>query len=137
MTKPSPALVLPMKKIVALGAKSAIAIPVITGVAFALGQSAVAWGVALGGGIPALFFFITAWVGLGTAATSAERLGAIVLGSWLLKIIALIAVLAWLKGQDFYDKGAFFVTLMVTVIGVLTLEAMVVLKTKVPYVDPE
>lgn len=79
-------------------------------------------------------FGVTAITALKTAGISAEKLGAIVLGSWLLKIIALLGILAWMRGQDFYDRPAFFITLLIATAGLLITEARITLTAKVPYV---
>ncbi|MFM1786593.1 MAG: hypothetical protein RL228_543, partial [Actinomycetota bacterium] len=103
-------------------------------VLFLLDQKSAGWAVALGGGIPWVFFGFTAIIGLKTAGVRTEMLGAIVLGSWLVKIMILIAVLAWMRGQDFYDRPVFFVTLLIATVGLLVTEAQITLKSKVPYV---
>ena len=82
-----------------------------------------------------MFFGVTAVTALKTAGISAEKLGAIVLGSWLLKIIALLGVLAWMRGEDFYNRPIFFATLLIATAGLLITEAQITLKAKVPYVS--
>jgi hypothetical protein len=106
-------------------------------VAWLAADQSAAWGVVLGGGIPWVFFGITAVTALQTAGTAPEKLGAIILASWLLKIVGLIAALAWMRGQDFYSRPVFFVTLLVASAGLLVFEALVSARTKVPYVDPQ
>ncbi|MEN9693442.1 MAG: hypothetical protein RLZZ330_1086 [Actinomycetota bacterium] len=128
------ALIVPMKKILRVGAMAFLLVPVITAVLFSLGQNAAGWGVLLGGGIPWVFFGVTAITALRTANVNPNQLGAIVLGSWLLKIIALLGVLAWMRGQDFYSRSVFFITLLIATIGLLVTEAQISLKAKVPYV---
>ena len=125
-----------MQRILTIGSRAFLLVPVLAGLAYAFVGIKAAWGVALGGGIPWIFFGITTLTALKTAGVSAEKLGAIVLGSWLLKIIALLVALAWLRGQDFYDRPIFFATFLIATIGLLVTEALISLKTKVPYVDP-
>ena len=129
------ALIVPMKRILRVGAIAFLLVPALSAVLFLLNQKAAGWGVLLGGGIPWVFFGVTAVMALKTAGVSAEKLGAIVLGSWLLKIIALLAVLAWMRGQDFYSRPVFFVTLLIATAGLLVTEAQITLKAKVPYVS--
>lgn len=129
------ALIIPMKRILRIGALAFLLVPIIAAALFALGQDSAGWGVLLGGGIPWAFFGVTAVTALKTAGISAEKLGAIVLGSWLLKIIALLAVLAWMRGQDFYNRPIFFITLLIATAGLLIAEAQITLKAKVPYVQ--
>jgi hypothetical protein len=129
------ALIVPMKRILRIGALAFLLVPSISAVLFLVGQEAAAWGVFLGGGIPWVFFGVTAVTALKTAGISAEKLGAIVLGSWLLKIIALLGVLAWMRGEDFYNRPIFFATLLIATAGLLITEAQITLKAKVPYVS--
>lgn len=55
--------------------------------------------------------------------------------SLLVKLLLLVIVLAQLRGAEFYAAGAFFVAFVVGVAGWLLTEAVVVVKTRVPYVD--
>ncbi len=136
MTTASPAVVLPMRRIIKAGLIVGAVLLPIGLVLVAVGQSLAGWGVVLGAGLPFVFFMFTSIVALRTATVGPEKLGAIVLGTWLIKLIGLIVVLAWLRGQDFFDRGIFFGVFLVCTIGLLVLEALIVLKTRVPYVDP-
>ncbi len=130
-------LVVPMRRTLrfaALGAVVLLAIAVPVGWAVA-GVPGV-WGAVLGVAVPVLFLGITAVVALFTARLSPTTLGAAVLGSWLLKIALLIVVLVALDGRDFYDRGVFFVVFLVGTAGFLVVEALVVVRTRVPYVEP-
>ena len=103
--------------------------------AFGKGQQAM--GILLGGGLAWVFFAFTAVTALRTASLKPQYLGFVVLGSWLIKIILLLFVLAWLRGEEFYSRPAFFATLLIATFAMLTFEALITLKTRVPYVDPE
>jgi hypothetical protein len=59
----------------------------------------------------------------------------VVLGSWLVKMLLVVVVLALLRGQDFYAEPALFVALLVGTVGSLLLEARIVATTRVPYVQ--
>jgi hypothetical protein len=118
----------------ALGAVVLLAVAVPIGWAVA-GVPGV-WGAMLGVLVPVLFLGITAAVALLTARLSTSTLGAAVLGSWLLKIVVLIVVLVALDGRDFYARGVFFVVFLLGTAGFLVVEALVVVRTKVPYVEP-
>jgi hypothetical protein len=130
-------LVAPMRRTLlfaALGAVVLLAVAVPIGWAVA-GVPGV-WGAMLGVLVPVLFLGITSAVALLTARLSTSTLGAAVLGSWLLKIVVLIVVLVALDGRDFYARGVFFVVFLLGTAGFLVVEALVVLRTKVPYVEP-
>lgn len=108
---------------------------VILGVLALLADSALGYGILIGSSLSTIFFLITALVSLRSAHLSAEKLAGVVLGSWLLKIIALIAVLVWLKDQDFYNRPALFFALLLTTAITLVADALITLKTRVPYVE--
>ena len=48
------------------------------------------------------------------------------LGSWLIKMVLLLVVLALLRDADFYSRPVLFICLLVGTIGALVLEALVV-----------
>jgi hypothetical protein len=98
-------------------------------------ESALGYGILIGSSLSTVFFLITALVSLRSANLSAEKLAGVVLGSWLLKIIALIAILVWLKDQDFYNRTGLFLALLVTTTITLVADAIITLKTRVPYVE--
>jgi hypothetical protein len=74
-------------------------------------------------------------VALLTAGMDATALGASVLGSWLVKMVLLLVVLALLRDADFYSRPVLFLSLLVGTIGTLVLEALVVTRTQVPYTE--
>ncbi len=133
----SPALVQPMKRIVTMGLAIFSGIVILGGLLLVTGQTSVGWGILLGGGLAWIFFAFTAFTALRTASLKPQYLGFVVLGSWLIKIILLLCVLAWLRGEEFYSRPAFFATLLLATFAMLTFEALITLKTRVPYVDPE
>lgn len=89
-------------------------------------------GVAVGGG----FVLCTALAVLFTEKLPPATSGAVLLGSWLLKMILAILVLGILKGMDFYSKGALVIVMVLALIIVLGAETYGLLKIKVPYVVP-
>ena len=95
------------------------------------------WGAVLGIAIPVVFYSITVVVALVTLRVRPEVFGAAILGSWILKIAVLIGVLAVLRDADFYSRGAFFVAFVVGTVGYLVAEALIVVKTRVPFVEPQ
>ena len=95
------------------------------------------FGALLGLGSAVVFFSITVGVALATARLQPQALGMAVLASWLLKMIGLIALLVVLRSQDFYSKPIFFFSLLFGTFGYLALEAVIVSRTKVLYVETE
>lgn len=133
----TPALVTPMRRLLRTGGLSAaVFVPAAALIGLGLAGKEGMWGGALGSLIPVAFLGVTAVVALGTARLPATTMGVVVLSSWLLKIVVLLGVLFALKDSAFYDRTMFGLALLVGTIGALALEAAVVLKAKVPYVDP-
>lgn len=95
------------------------------------------WGSALGAIVAGLFFSVTAVIAVTTTKMGPDKLGFVILGSWLLKIVILMGVLAWLRSQDFYSRPFFFAVLVIQTMVLLALEAVILTRAKVPYVDPK
>ena len=98
--------------------------------------SAGAWGGLLGAAVPAVFLGITAAVGVRARRVDVRQLGVFVLGSWLVKLVLLVAFLAWLRQQDWFDRPMFFVVLLVGTAGLLSLEGWLVSRSPQLYVTP-
>ena len=131
------ALVAPMRRVLRAGAvASVVALPAATLLGLLVGGGPGAWGALIGMALAVSFFAVTVVVALATARLDPTRLGIWVLASWLVKVFVLIAVLAALRGADFYSRPALFVALLVGTAGSLLLEARVVATTRVPYVEP-
>ncbi len=113
----------------------------ITAISIGFGQatqgSSGFWGSAIGAIVAGVFFSVTALVALATSNMGPDKLGFVVLGSWLLKIIVLMGVLAWLRNQDFYSRPFFFGVLVIQTMVLLVLEAIMLTRAKVPYVEPK
>nr|WP_223304683.1 MULTISPECIES: hypothetical protein [unclassified Rhodococcus (in: high G+C Gram-positive bacteria)] len=89
-------------------------------------------GAAVGGG----FILFTALGVLLTAKLPALTAGAVLLGTWLLKMILAMVVLFVLSDMDFYNKTALVLVIIMSLVVVLGAETYGVLGTKTPYVDP-
>ncbi|AKK02884.1 hypothetical protein CEPID_05075 [Corynebacterium epidermidicanis] len=92
------------------------------------------WGVLIGAAIGGGFVLLTAMSVLMTASTTPATTGAVVLGGWLLKIVVLLIAMYVLAGQTFYDRMAFFVTVVLALIVVLGTEVWGVITSRVTYV---
>lgn len=93
------------------------------------------WGVLVGAAISGGFMLATVVSVLATAKSSPSVVGAVVLGSWLLKLVVVIIVLYYLRGMSFYDSTALFVTMMLTMVAVLASEVYGIITTNVTYVS--
>ncbi|PTR23022.1 hypothetical protein C8K36_110206 [Rhodococcus sp. OK519] len=94
------------------------------------------WGALIGAAVGGGFILCTMLVVLFTAKLPAVTAGAVLLGSWLLKMILAIVVLAVLDPLDFYNKQAMVIVIVLSLVIVLGAETYGVLQTKVPYVTP-
>lgn len=94
------------------------------------------WGAVLGAGVGGAFVLTTAIVVMATARSAPQTTAAILLGTWLLKLIVAIGVVAVLARFHFYSRNAFAVTIIAALVVVLAAETWGVLKTKAPYVEP-
>lgn len=93
------------------------------------------WGVLIGAAIGGGFVLMTAASVLFTSSTNPATTGAVVLGSWLLKIVVLIIILAIIRDMQFYDRMALLITLVLALIVVLATEVWGVITAKVTYVN--
>nr|WP_232621861.1 MULTISPECIES: hypothetical protein [Corynebacterium] len=83
-------------------------------------------GAAIGGG----FILITVALSLSTAHSSPTTTAAVVLGGWLVKLIALIVILAFIKDLTFYSHSALFLTVVLALIVVLAAESWGILSSR-------
>jgi hypothetical protein len=95
------------------------------------------WGALIGTGLAAFFCATTVWSMLYTVGKGATAMGAVVMGSWIAKMVVLVAVLAVLTRFDFYDRVVLFVVLLLGAVGSAVLDYRAVKNGRVPYVEPE
>ncbi|PZQ91838.1 MAG: hypothetical protein DI534_02465 [Leifsonia xyli] len=98
------------------------------------------WGALLGAGLAFIFLGLTAGsILLGRRLTVDDPLSpvfyGVVLGSWVLKLVLFVLFMIWLRGQTWFDPMWFGVTVVVAVIGSLVIDALAMIRTRVPYVD--
>lgn len=131
------ALVTPMRRVLRWGALVLVgSTPAVAGIGYLAAERAGLLGALVGWGIAVAFLGGTAAMALVTARMSPTALGAIVLGSWLVKVAVLIAILAGLRAAEFYDRTAFGISLLIGIVATLALEAIIVVRTRVPYLEP-
>lgn len=92
------------------------------------------WGAVLGGAIGGGFMLATVIVVLATSNTSPTTTMAVVLGSWLFKAAVVLVIMLVLKDMDFYHRGAFATTIVLTLITALGTETYAVVKGQRLYV---
>jgi len=97
-----------------------------------------AWSAVIGAVMAAVFLGITAASILIAVRFDIVAFFAIVLGAWLLKFVVFIVVALSLRGQPWVNPTALFLTLIVGVVASLTVDVIVVMKTRMPYIsDPK
>lgn len=126
-----------LRRAVRLGALGLVALMVVSALVWWLVDGTPGlWGALIGAAIGGVFVLLTAIVVIATARTTPQVTGAVLLGTWLLKLIVAIAVVAGLKSLDFYSHPALSVTIVVAMVVVLAVETVAVLRTDAPYVEP-
>ncbi|MBO0608173.1 hypothetical protein [Myceligenerans salitolerans] len=93
------------------------------------------WGALLGAALAAFFSGVTVWSMAQTIGKPPATMGAVVMGSWLGKMVVLVVVLVLLRGQDFYDRVVLFVVLLIGAVGSALLDYRAVRGGRVPYTD--
>ncbi|WP_454973517.1 hypothetical protein [Corynebacterium propinquum] len=126
---------LPLRRGLKLGSRALIIATLISlvvwGAAAGLpGLSGVVLGAAIGGS----FVLFTAVSVLLTARSTPATTMAVVLGSWLLKIVVLVIVLFAIRDLDFYHTVSLFVTVVVVLVLTLGTEVWAILTSKVTFV---
>jgi hypothetical protein len=94
------------------------------------------WGAILGWALAVVFSTTTIVAMLRTVRSSPAAMAALVMGTWLAKVLVVIVVLAVLRPLDFYSRPVFGVVLVVAVIGSALLDYRAVTTGRVPYVEP-
>ena len=94
------------------------------------------WGALLGVAMTLVFSGTTIVSMLVTARSSAATTGAVIVGTWLVKMIVLIGALVALRPLGFYDRMVLGVVLLVGVLGAALLDYRAVRRGRVPYTEP-
>lgn len=95
------------------------------------------WGALLGAAVGGAFIIATVLVMYLMRNAPPTTTGGVLMGSWLVKLLVAIGVMAVLRGMDFYNDKALVLTIVATMIVMLTVETMAIVRTRVPYVEPE
>ena len=126
---------LPLRRALKLGSRALIIATLISlvvwGAAAGLqGLSGVVLGAAIGGS----FVLFTAVSVLLTSRSTPATTMAVVLGSWLLKIVVLVIVLFAIRDLDIYHTVSLFVTVVVVLVSTLGTEVWAIVTSKVTFV---
>lgn len=127
----------PMRRVLRVAVVGAVVLATVAAlVGWAIDGQAGLLGALLGVGLPVAFFGVTVVTALVTLRLSPSAMGAVVLVSWMVKVVALIGVLALMDTSDAWSRPVFAVAFGVTVPAWLGLEAWMVIKTRQPYTAP-
>lgn len=128
----------PMRAAVRYGVLGLLALTVVSAVISVLvaGMPGL-WGALIGAAVGGGFILFTALGVLLTSRLPAMTAGAVLLGTWLLKLILAIVVMALLKPLDFYSKGALVLTIVFALVIVLGAETYGVVSQRALYVVPD
>lgn len=127
-----------LRKAVRIGSLALLALAVVSALVWTLvdGREGL-WGALMGAAIGGAFVLTTAVVVIATARSAPQTTAAVLLGTWLLKLLVAMGVVAALDGFDFYSRPALAVTIIAALIVVLAGETWAILKTRAPYVEPD
>ena len=93
------------------------------------------WSALVGVGLAILFAAITAASMLVAIRFTLGAFFGIVRGAWLLKLVIFIVLLVLLRDQPFVDDVVLFLALVVSIIGTLAVDALVVVRGRLSYVS--
>ena len=93
------------------------------------------WSALVGVGLAILFAAITAASMLVAIRFTLGAFFGIVMGAWLLKLVIFIVLLVALRDQPFVNDVVLFLALVVSIIGTLAVDALVVVRGRLAYVS--
>lgn len=93
------------------------------------------WSALVGVGLAILFAAITAASMLVAIRFTLGAFFGIVMGAWLLKLVIFIVLLVLLRDQPFVNDVVLFLALVVSIIGTLAVDALVVVRGRLSYVS--
>jgi hypothetical protein len=93
------------------------------------------WSALVGVGLAILFAAITAASMLVAIRFTLGAFFGIVMGAWLLKLVIFIVLLVVLRDQPFVNDVVLFLALVVSIVGTLAVDALVVVRGRLSYVS--
>jgi hypothetical protein len=93
------------------------------------------WSALVGVGLAILFAAITAASMLVAIRFTLGAFFGIVMGAWLLKLVIFVALLVVLRDQPFVNDVVLFLALVVSIVGTLAVDALVVVRGRLSYVS--
>jgi len=93
------------------------------------------WSALVGVGLAVLFAGITAASMLVAIRFRLAGFFGIVMGAWLLKLVVFIVLLVLVRDQPFVDDVVLFLALVVSIVGTLAIDALVVVRGRLAHVS--
>lgn len=93
------------------------------------------WSALVGVGLAVLFAAITAASMLVAIRFTLGAFFGIVMGAWLLKLVIFVVLLVLLRDQPFVNDVVLFLALVVSIVGTLAIDALVVLRGRLSHVS--
>lgn len=108
-----------------------------TGLGWLVAGTPGVWGALVGVGVTLVVCGTTVATMLATADAPVSTTAAVVLGSWLAKMVVVAGVLVALGGRDVVDRTTLGVVVLIGVLGSAYLDYLAVSAARVPYVIPQ
>ncbi len=130
-----------LKRILAYGGLLALAIAVVGSIVGSIVAGGVGLVSALIGTVMAVVFLgiTAASIVLATKVAKGDLLSVaffgIVMGAWLVKLVAFIVLIVLLKDQPWIQTQVLFLTVVIAVIGTLVVDVVVIARSRMPYVS--
>jgi magnesium-transporting ATPase (P-type) len=136
MSKPLPSSVPVLRNTLIWGFVGAGILAVVGGVVgFVIAGGIGALSAVLGAAFAAVFLGVTAASILVAVRFDIVAFFGIVLGAWLLKFVIFIVAAVLLKNQTWVSAPILFLTMIIGVVISLTIDVVVVMKSRMPYVS--
>ncbi|WP_423917727.1 hypothetical protein ACPEEZ_09040 [Frigoribacterium sp. 2-23] len=103
------------------------------GVGYAVAGTDGLWSALVGVGLAIFFAAITAASMLVAVRFTLGAFFGIVMGAWLLKLVVFIALLVVLRDQPFVNDVVLFLSLVVSIVGTLAIDALVVVRGRLAH----
>lgn len=93
------------------------------------------WSAVIAAAVVLMFTAVTAISIIFAAKMPSTYFMGVILGAWLLKLVAFIGVLAVVRAFDFTHDWMLWSTMLVALVGALAIDLVVVLRSRQPYVS--
>ncbi|MGO1542912.1 MAG: hypothetical protein ACTHXA_01075 [Gulosibacter sp.] len=93
------------------------------------------WSAVVAAGVVLMFTAVTAISIIFAARMPSTFFMAVILGAWLVKLLAFLGVLAVVRAFDFTHDWMLWSTMLVALVGHLAIDVIVVLRSRQPYVS--